>query len=58
MIAEKILQYLKERNEYIESRKMLIFGADRLMEENEKTMKEIRAIVSDEELQQDVEERR
>jgi hypothetical protein len=57
-VKDKILQYLKERNEYLEERKLFKFGADRLIEENNATAREIERIVAEEELDQEIEERR
>ena len=57
-MKDKILQYLKERNEYLEERKLFKFGADRLIEENNATAREIERIVAEEELDQEIEERR
>jgi hypothetical protein len=57
-VTKQILQYLTERNQHIESRSMLTFGAYCLIEENEKTVKAIREIIADAETQEDVESRR
>ncbi len=57
-MKDKILQYLRERNEYLEERKLFKFGADRLIEENNATIREIERIAAQEELDREVEERR
>tara|TARA_Y100000310_G_C20608316_1_gene776682 strand:+ start:358 stop:540 length:183 start_codon:yes stop_codon:yes gene_type:complete len=57
-VIEKTLEYLRLRNEHLKTNQLHIFGADRLILENEAAMDAIKMLVKQEEEDMDVESRR
>lgn len=51
-MKDKILQYLRERNEHIERRKISTPGSELLIKENKATIIKITQIIKDEEVSQ------